>query len=97
MEASLEALQSILTGRLMISYPPTRSRFRIPAFLHTFLRSRLRLASHYSFLNATSDKGGSVTAMECGCLCVGMGREETQPPFPILVPPNNSESLFRIS
>src|SRR5713226_9363196 len=34
-EASWEALQRVLTVRLMVSYPPTRSCCRFPAFFHT--------------------------------------------------------------
>src|SRR3954453_3794228 len=51
----------------------------------------------YSFLNATTASGGNVTAIECGRLCFAIARDETQPPLPAFVPPNNSESVFRIS
>ena len=46
---------------------------------------------------ADTDNGGSVTAMLLGRLCRGMGRDETRPPLPTFEPPNNSESVFRIS
>ena len=47
--------------------------------------------------NTTTASGGSVTAMLCLRLCLGMGREDTEPPLPIFEPPNNPESVFRIS
>jgi hypothetical protein len=62
-----------------------------------YLRLSAFIGGHYSFLNATTAKGGSVTAMECGRWCLGMGRDDTQPPLPMLLPPNNSESVFKIS
>ena len=51
----------------------------------------------HRFRNTTTASGGSVTAMLNGRLCFGIGREDTSPPFPKLLPPNNSESVFRIS
>src|ERR1035441_7971282 len=47
LEASLEALQRVLTGRLMISYPPTQSCFRIQAFLHTISGSGIHPANNF--------------------------------------------------
>ena len=49
------------------------------------------------FLNATTASGGSVTAMQYGRLCLATGRDETMPPLPMLLPPNSSESVLRIS
>src|ERR1035438_6717141 len=44
LEASLEALQRVLTGRLMIAYPPTGSGFPFSAIPHTFSGSGSLLA-----------------------------------------------------
>ena len=64
---------------------------------HIVFGHALSLSSLYRLRNATTASGGRVTAMLCLRLCLGIGREDTMPPLPILDPPNSSESVLRIS
>jgi hypothetical protein len=54
-------------------------------------------SSLHRFRNATTANGGNVTAMLFSRLCLGIGLDDTIPPFPRFVPPKSSESVFKIS